>query len=257
MDAFLDLLVGGAGLDLWGFLLLCGVSFAGSLIAAAMGLGGGTLMLVTMALFLPPAVLIPVHGVVQFGSNFGRTVLMVRDVLSSIIPVFLIGTILGAVIGGHLVINLPTSLLQAILAFFILYATWAPKFQASSSGKRTFFGVGTIGAFVTMFVGATGPLIAPFVAAASKERQQVVATLAMLMAIQHGFKIVAFGLLGFAFGPYIPLLVGLLAFGFAGTWSGKLVLNRLPEQIFRVGLKTILTLLSLRLLYSAAGGFLD
>lgn len=175
MDAFLDLLVGGAGLDLWGFLLLCGVSFAGSLIAAAMGLGGGTLMLVTMALFLPPAVLIPVHGVVQFGSNFGRTVLMVRDVLSSIIPVFLIGTILGAVIGGHLVINLPTSLLQAILAFFILYATWAPKFQASSSGKRTFFGVGTIGAFVTMFVGATGPLIAPFVAAASKERQQVVA----------------------------------------------------------------------------------
>ena len=257
MDAFLDLLVGGAGLDLWGFLLLCSVSFAGSLIAAAMGLGGGTLMLVTMALFLPPAVLIPVHGVVQFGSNFGRTVLMVRDVLSSIIPVFLIGTILGALIGGHLVINLPTSLLQAILAFFVLYATWAPKFQASSSGKRTFFGVGTIGAFATMFVGATGPLIAPFVSTASKERQQVVATLAMLMAIQHGFKIIAFGLLDFAFGPYIPLLVGLLAFGFAGTWSGKLMLNRLPEQIFRVGLKTILTLLSLRLLYSAAGGFLD
>ena len=71
------------------------------------------------------------------------------------------------------------------------------------------------------------------------------------MTFQHLFKVIAFGMLGFAFGPYIPLLVGLLAFGAFGTYAGRAVLNRLPEKVFRVGLQAILTLLALRLLYAA------
>ena len=257
LDAVIGLLLDGTGLALWSFLLLCGVSFLGSFIAAALGLGGGalvlaTLALATLALLLPPAVLIPVHGTVQLGSNFGRAALMRSNILTEIVPAFLIGTILGAAIGVQFVIALPISLLQAVLAVFILYATWAPKFQARNPGKRTFFGVGVLGAFLTMFVGATGPLVAPFAAAASDQRQRVVATHAALMTIQNGFKIVAFGVVGFAFGPYLPLLAGLLGCGFAGTCIGRQVLHRLPERAFRIGLKAILTAIALRLLYGAA-----
>ena len=71
------------------------------------------------------------------------------------------------------------------------------------------------------------------------------------MTFQHLFKVVIFGVLGFAFGPYIPLLVGLLLFGAMGTYTGRAVLNRLPEKVFRTGLQAILTLLALRLLYAA------
>ncbi len=252
MDAVAALLLDGTGLALWSFLLLCGVSFLGSFIAAALGLGGGALVLAVMALFLPPAVLIPVHGTVQLGSNFGRAALMRSHILTGIVPAFLIGTLLGAAIGVQLVIALPISLLQAVLAAFILYSTWAPKFRASEPGKKTFFGVGVLGAFVTMFVGATGPLVAPFAAAASDQRQQVVATHAALMTIQHGLKVIAFGVVGFAFGPYLPLLAGLLGCGFAGTYVGRLLLHRLPERAFRIGLKAILTAIALRLLYGAA-----
>ena len=74
----------------------------------------------------------------------------------------------------------------------------------------------------------------------------------MLMTVQHGLKLVTFGVLGFAFGPYIPLLAGLLAFGFVGTYLGKLALNKLPEKAFRISLKTILTFMSIYLLYEAA-----
>ena len=256
MDALIGLLLEGTGLALWNFLLLCGVSFLGSFIAAAMGLGGGGLVLATMALFLPPAVLIPVHGTVQLGSNLGRAALLRSDILTGIVPAFLIGTMLGAAIGVQFVIALPIALLQGVLAAFILYSTWAPKFRARRPGKKTFFGVGAVGAFVTMFVGATGPLIAPFAAAASDRRQQVVATHAALMTIQHGLKIVAFGAVGFAFGPYLPLLAGLLGCGFAGTYTGRHLLNRLPERAFRIGLKAILTAIALRLLYGAASGYL-
>jgi len=37
--------------------ILCGLSFLGSLIAGALGLGGGVLVLATMANLLPPTVL--------------------------------------------------------------------------------------------------------------------------------------------------------------------------------------------------------
>ena len=255
MDAFVGLLLDGTGLALWSFVLLCGVSFLGSFIAAALGLGGGSLVLATMALFLPPAVLIPVHGTVQLGSNFGRAALMRSNILTGIVPAFLIGTILGAAIGVQFVIALPISLLQGVLAVFILYSTWAPKFRARAPGQKTFFGVGVLGAFLTMFVGATGPLIAPFAAAASDQRQQVVATHATLMTIQHGLKVISFGVVGFAFGPYLPLLAGLLGCGFAGTYAGRHLLHRLPERAFRLGLKAILTAIALRLLYGAASGW--
>ena len=135
MDNIVDQLLGGTDLDVWSFFILCGVSLLGSFASAALGLGGGMLVLATMTLFLAPAVLIPIHGVVQLGSNVGRSALMFRSVLREILPVFLIGTILGATIGANLVVALPISLLQLILVIFILYSAWVPKFQASEPSK--------------------------------------------------------------------------------------------------------------------------
>lgn len=254
MESLTALILDGTGLSLTSFAILCGVSWIASFMTAAIGLGGGTLVLAVMALILPPTVLIPVHAVVQIGSNGGRVALMLRDITKPVVLPFLIGTLIGAGIGAQVVVSLPTAILQGVLATFILYATWAPKFQANKPGLKSFFGVGLIATFATMFVGATGPLVAPFVAAYCEKRQNVVATHAILMTIQHGFKMIAFGILGFAFGPYIPLLIGLIGFGFIGTVMGKTLLNRLPEHVFKIGLKAILTLLALRLMYSALTG---
>ncbi len=256
MDGVFDLLTQGTGLTAWSFAGLCAISFIGSFIAASLGLGGGMLVLAVMALALPPVVLIPVHGVVQFGSNLGRAILMARQVHYLVVPAFIAGALLGAAIGAHVVVALPLWLLLALLAIFVLYGTWSPGFRSAKPGRIKFFAVGAVSSFVTMFVGATGPLIAPFVSAACGERQQVVATHAMLMSVQHGIKVLAFGLLGFAFGPYLSLLVGLLAFGFLGTYVGGRVLAKLPEQVFRRGLRALLTVLAFRLFYDSAMAYL-
>ena len=252
MESIIAFLVEGTTLTIEGFSALCGISFIGSFIAASLGLGGGLLVLAVMTLFLPPTVLIPIHAVVQIGSNGFRAILMRRDILYSVIPAFVIGTLIGSYIGGKALFALEIWVLQVILGVFVLYATWAPKFKSSNPGPAKFFGCGVFGGFATMFVGGTGPLLAPFVNAACKERQQVVSTHASLMTFQHLFKVILFGVLGFSFGPYIPLLVGLVSFGVCGTIVGKKVLDKLPEKVFRIGLQTILTLLAARLLYAAA-----
>lgn len=244
-------LITDTGLDLWLFIVLCGVSFTASFISASLGLGGGMLVLASMALALPPMVLIPIHGVIQIGSNLGRGLLFFRSISFTIIPAFILGSVIGVTLGTHFLITLPKPVLQIFLAIFVIYATWAPKIQASNPKSRTFMFVGMCSSFISMFVGATGAIIAPFISAACTERQQVVATHAAAMFCQHGIKILSFGLIGFAFGPYIPLLIGMVGCGFVGTYIGKHILNKLPEKVFRTGLRTILTLIAIKLLYNA------
>ena len=257
MDSAIGFLTQGTDLNIWTFLGLCSVSFIGSFLTASLGLGGGVLSLAAMAAVLPPTILIPVHGIMQLGSNAFRALLLFRHLMLYLLPAFLVGTLIGTIVGANTVIVLPGWALQAVLGLFILYATWVPGFRASKPGPKKFFGVGIVGGFVTMFVGGTGPLLAPFVNAASDSRQQFVGTHACLMSFQHLIKVTAFGAIGFSFGAYLPLLAGLLIFGFAGTYIGKQLLNRLPEKIFRSGLKVILTLLGLKLLYSAVQGGLS
>ncbi len=60
------------GLSQAAFWAIMVASFVGSFITAAFGIGGGALLLAIMATLMPPAALIPVHGVVQAGSNAGR-----------------------------------------------------------------------------------------------------------------------------------------------------------------------------------------
>jgi len=98
-----------------------------------------------------------------------------------------------------------------------------------------------------MFVGATGPILTPFVVATSNGRKQVVGTHAVLMSIQHTFKIVAFGFIGFSYIQYIPIIFALIILGFFGTIIGKRTLNWLSEGIFELLLKVILTLMALKL----------
>ncbi|MBN9348765.1 MAG: hypothetical protein J0I48_21600 [Devosia sp.] len=67
-----------AGVDPLLALLLIGLSFVTSMITATFSLGGGLLMVAVLALVFPPAVVVPVHGAVQLGSNAGRAVVQ-RD----------------------------------------------------------------------------------------------------------------------------------------------------------------------------------
>ena len=101
-----------------------------------------------------------------------------------------------------------------------------------------------------MLVGATGPLVATFIKGLA-DRRQLVATHAMLMTVQNVFKVLTFTALGFAFGSYLPLIAAMVLAGFAGTAIGSRLLVKVPERIFRVGFKLVLTLVALDLIRGA------
>ncbi len=231
---------------------LVALSLFTSALTAAAGIGGGLVLLSVMASFLPPVIVIPIHGVVQLGSNAGRAVLLRRHIDRGILVPFALGSLLGIVLGAKLFVALPTHALESILGLFILACVWLPKLKASRIANRAFVLVGVVGSFVTMFVGATGPFVASFITPDRLERHAVVATHATCMSVQHTLKVAAFGFLGFAFLPWVPLLAAIIAAGFLGTMLGRRLLDRLPHHIFARAFKIILTVLALRLLYAAA-----
>jgi uncharacterized membrane protein YfcA len=234
---------------------LVALSLFTSALTAAAGIGGGLVLLSVLASFLPPVIVIPIHGVVQLGSNAGRAALLRQQIDRHILLPFALGSLLGIVVGAKLFVALPTPTLQIILGLFILASVWLPKLKASHIPNRGFTVVGMAGSFCTMFVGATGPFVASFITPDRLPRHAVVATHAACMTLQHTLKVIAFGFLGFAFLPWVPLLVAMVGAGFLGTMLGRRLLDRLPHHLFARIFKAILSVLALRLLYAAASSW--
>ena len=73
------------------------------------------------------------------------------------------------------------------------------------------------------------------------------------MAAQHALKIVAFGLLGFAFTNWLGLIVMLLLASLAGSLIGSYALRHIAAGTFENLLKAVLTLLAVNLMAMAFG----
>jgi len=107
-----------------------------------------------------------------------------------------------------------------------------------------------------MFVGRTGSVVASFIRATTDERRITVGTHTAFISRQPRVKILTFGLLGFAFAPYLPLMIGMILFGITGTWLGKGILTRMSERVFRLAFNAVLTLSATRLIYQFVRGCL-
>ena len=231
-------------------MLLLAISAFTSLISAAFGLGGGLVLLAVMATVMPVAALVPVHGVVQIGSNFGRATVMARYINWPAVLQLTLGGIIGATIGGLIAVRLPEWLLFLAVGSFVLWSAWG-KVPMAGGRAILLLGGGASG-FLTMFIGGTGPLVTAVIKTLNLDRMAHVGTQAGTMVMQHGLKISVFGLLGFNYAPYLPLVAGMIATGFLGTLAGRRLLHGMGDSRFRYALTILLTLLGLRLLWMAA-----
>jgi uncharacterized protein len=229
--------------------LLVVASFFTSALTAAFGVGGGLAMLALMGLFVPVAALIPVHGAVQLGSNSGRAWHQRANVRMDVAVPFIAGSIVGAVVGAYIVVQLPDAILKLVLGLFIIAVTWTKIPGIDSLGRAGLALASAVLALTTMFVGATGPLLSSvFAQIFPNDRKALVATHGAAMTVQHGLKIVVFGLAGFAFGQWLPMVAMMIVSGFLGTVYGTKWLDRLPEETFRKWFRIVITLLALDLL---------
>ncbi|MFT6899621.1 MAG: putative membrane protein YfcA [Paraglaciecola sp.] len=231
-----------------GLIVLAGVT---SFITAAFGAGGGLLLLVVMASILPMSAVIPVHGLVQLGSNANRMLLTLKHIDLSMLVYFSTGGIVGALCASLLVTQLPFELMKLVVAVFVLYILWGitPAIRETSSLGRAI--AGAISSFLSMFVGASGPMVGSYMYLNGYEKFRFTATFSSCMTFQHCLKAFVYSAIGFSFWQWLPLILAMIASGAIGTWFGIKLLNKLPAEKFKSVFRLILTLLCVQLVWQA------
>lgn len=233
-------------------LLLVALSSLTSMISASMGIGGGTLLIMTMAQVMPAMALIPVHGMVQMGSNGGRMLMTLRHIERGALLAFIPGAVVGALVASLLLIRLPEGVLELAIAAFVLFTTWGPGLPKRALGRLGTLVAGAVTTFLSSLVGASGPMVAAFIKQRSNNRQTTVATFAACMTFQHLTKAFVFGFAGFVFHEWLPLIGVMILSGVVGTWLGLRLLKRLSDNRFDLFFRLVLTALALRLVWLGA-----
>lgn len=226
-------------------------AFLTSTLSGTIGMGGGIILMAVMAPSFPPQILIPLHGAIQLVSNGARTFMAFGNVQWSLVRPYVVGALLGAAAGSMLVVQIPERQYKIVLGLFVLAITFIPMPQATPKLPGKWFLVGMVSTFLGLFVGATGPLIAPFYLSEKLDRRQLVATKAAGQTVLHVLKVLVFMGLGFSLAQYAGLIGVLGLTVIFGNRLGMYLLSRVSERFFIIIFKIAIAVLSFRLLYQA------
>lgn len=235
---------------------LTAIALGTSAVSGVLGLAGGMLLLAAMLHWMDPLLAIPVHGVVQLVSNGSRAWLQRNHVRWDAVWRFAWPLLPAAALGLWLLQAIPPAAGRAGIGGFVLVATWAPGLlhrggsagaAATGDPRRALPIGGALVGFLSTTIGATGPLLAPFILALGFAPAATVGTLAACQIFQHASKLMLFGVTGFDFvGSALPLLA-LCTAAAAGSALGTRLLDRVPERAFRTLVRIVLTLLALQI----------
>ncbi len=193
------------------------------------------MLLPVLVLFFGARDAIPILTVAQLVGNGSRVWLNRREVALPVVGWFALGGVPLALAGGWLFAAAPVPLLTRGLGAFLLLVAlvrrsgvWRPR----RLPLRSFTLLGAGFSFLSALVGSVGPLMAPFFLAYGLVKGAYIGTEAAATVVMHVAKLAAYGgaailtargmLAGLALGP---LMVG-------GSWVGKRIVDRLPEQVF-------------------------
>ena len=224
------------------------LSFFTSFFSTAFSIGGGIVMLAVLSPLLPTSSLIPVHGIIQLGSNFGRAILLFKYIKRDTILPYAIGSIVGSFLGASIFTNIPEQYIKLAIGLFIIFSVFG-KLPKVKNGYLWL--AGFVVSFMAMLLGVSGLLMASFVKSMKLNPTDHVATHAGMVTFQHLFKSIAFGFFGFQFIPYAPLLIGMIVSGFIGTIIGKKLLISKGKIYFQTVLNIILVVAGISMLWDA------
>ena len=238
-------------------------AFITSSISAVIGMGGGIILLGIMAIIIPEGyMVIALHGIIQLISNTTRTYVFRNHLKNKLIKEFSIGALIGAALSGLIIFlliqfynvnsasEIKVDFLKPIIGIFIIWYLFlkGPKKEKIS---KSFVKVGGISGLASVFVGATGPLIAPFFLKSNLTKENIIANKAACQMITHCTKIPLF--IYFFNMNYIneyQILLPLICAVFIGTNFGKYILQMIPEELFKKLFKAALFLIAIRLILS-------
>ena len=204
---------------------------------------------------------VALHGIVQLISNLTRTFVFRNHIRREIVWQYLWGAMLGLSFSAIIIFavisffqvesanQIKVDILKPLIGIFIIWYLFFKKSKKEAQ-STSFIYVGGISGISSIFIGATGPLIAPFFLDKKLSKENIIANKAACQMITHLSKIPLF--IYFFNLNYIEqysMLLPLIISVFLGTNFGKQILSFIPENIFIKLFKITLFIIAIKLIF--------
>lgn len=231
--------------------LLSLVALLTSAMTAVVGFGGGVVMIVIMLMFMPPAVAIPVHGLVQVVSNVSRVYLFRKGLSPPHIWRYSLLLVPGAALGMAVFQGLSEHTIKILIGTFALaFVAFrnSPTFGQMRFPMWSFIPLGFVVGVFSVTVGAVGVLFSTFLMRQNLRKEAINGNNAAFSLVGHIVKVVAFGVVGFNFLDHLHLLGVMWASVVVGNFLGRRLHDRISEETFVTLFNATMVVLALRLI---------
>ena len=210
-------------------------ALAASVLAAVAGFGGAVIMLPILVWAVGIQDAIPILTIAQLIGNLSRVIFNRRELKWPVVWRFSLGAAPAAVIGGIIFATSPAAALVRLLGVFLIvmvvyrHTNWGKNAKLTLGG---FVPLGAASGVLSAILGTVGPFAAPFFLSYGLVKGAYIGTEAMTAVIMHVTKLGVYG--SYSLIGARTLLIG-IAIGVVmiiGTFSGKRLLDKVPERIF-------------------------
>ena len=234
-------------------LVLVGGFIAGT-VSGIVGTGATIILLPILVLAFGPREAIPIMAVVALMSNFAKITSWWKEIDWRACAAYALGGIPAAAVGARTLLILPEKAVDIALGVFFLAMIPGRRWLAARNFKFGFWHLTVAGAvigFLTGIVVSTGPLSVPAFAAYGLVKGAFIATEAAGSLALYISKAVTFRQFGAL--PTDIVIKGLISGSsvMAGTYTARLIVDRLSVATFQRLLDIVMALSGLALLWAA------
>jgi uncharacterized membrane protein YfcA len=229
-------------------------AFLTIVIGTVAGFGTSTIFLPIALLFVDFKTALVLVAISHISGSLGATAFFRHGLDKRLILLFGVPSIILTILGAYLVTYIPQNILEIILGvsllIFSIYSLVRPDFRVSASKINTVFG-GSLSGFLQGLVGIGGPLRGAFLISYNLDKFKYIATLAAIAVIIDATRIPIYfsnNLLEPQFYYYVPFLA---VVGVAGSYTGKRIVQKIPQNIFKKVVLIGIAIASLLLIYGS------
>lgn len=227
-------------------------AFISEIIGTMAGFGSSTVFLPLALLFVDFKTALVLVAFLHIFGNLGRISFFRHGLDWKLILKFGIPSVFLTLIGALLVSFIPQEVLKGLLGIFlVVYAglsLWRDTIQAKASTANAIVG-GALSGFLAGLIGTGGALRGAFLTAFHLPKEKYIATAAAIALAVDATRIPVYineGFLKSSYYWYIPVL---FVIAFAGSFTGKQIVNKIPQKQFRKLVLVAILLIGIKFIY--------
>ena len=227
-------------------------AFVAEVVGTIAGFGSSTIFLPLALLFVDFKTALILVAFFHIFGNLGRITFFRHGLDKRLLLIFGVPSIILTILGALLVNYIPQDLLKLCLGIFLLIFSIVsfikPKLKFNASKKNAVIG-GSVSGFLAGLIGTGGALRSAFLTSFNLRKDVYIATAAAIAIAVDIIRIPIYFGSGFLEPKFYPYIPALFVIAIAGSYLGKKIVDKIPQNGFRKVVLIVITFISLKLMY--------